>query len=65
MRASSELQFGALREGGDTREAESTVAKSLVGSIGWVRTRFDEGGEQLDRRRARGGLNPCARESQA
>ena len=33
--------------------------------IGWVRTRFGEGGGQLDRRRARGGLNPSARESQA
>ena len=30
-----------------------------------VSTRFGEGGGQLDRRRARGGLNPCARESQA
>ena len=30
MRASSELQFGALREGGGTREARSTVAESLV-----------------------------------
>ena len=30
MCASSELQFGALREGGGTREAESTVAESLV-----------------------------------
>ena len=29
MRASSELQFGALREGGGTREAGSTVAESL------------------------------------
>ena len=28
--ASSELQFGALREGGGTREAGSTVAESLV-----------------------------------
>ena len=26
---------------------------------------FGEGGGQLDRRRARGGLNPCARESRA
>ena len=34
-------------------------------SIGWVRTRYGEGGGQLDRRRARGGLNPCARESKA
>ena len=31
MRASSEPQFGALREGGGTREAGSTVAESLVG----------------------------------
>ena len=30
MRASSGLQFGALREGGGTREAGSTVAESLV-----------------------------------
>ena len=66
MRASSEPQFGALREGGGTREAGSTVAESLVVlSIGWVRLRFGEGGGQLDRRRARGELNPCARESQA
>ena len=30
VRASSELQFGALREGGGTRKAGSTVADSLV-----------------------------------
>ena len=30
MRASSEPQFGVLREGGGTREAGSTVAESLV-----------------------------------
>ena len=30
MRASSELKFGALREGGGTREVGSTVAESLV-----------------------------------
>ena len=30
VRASSEPQFGALREGGGTREAGSTVAESLV-----------------------------------
>ena len=30
MCASSELRFGGLREGGDPREAESTVAESLV-----------------------------------
>ena len=66
MCAPSELQFGTLREGGGTREAGGTVAESLVEcSIGWVRTRFGEGGGQLDRRRARGGLNPCARESKA
>ena len=34
-------------------------------SIGWIYTRFGEGGGQLDRRQARGGLNPCARESKA
>ena len=34
-------------------------------SIGWVRTRFGEGGGQLDHRRARGVLNPCAQESKA
>ena len=28
--ASSELQFGGLREGGGTREAGSTISKSLV-----------------------------------
>ena len=58
--------FGALREGGGTREAGSTVAERLVVlyRVG-VRTRFGEGGGQPDRRRARGGLNPCARESKA
>ena len=40
-----------------------TVGPFFLLSIGWVRTRFGEGGGQLDRRRARGGLNPCARES--
>ena len=34
MRASSESQFGALREGGGTREAGSTVAESLVALSG-------------------------------
>ena len=56
MRASSEAQFGALREGGGTREAGSTVAESLV-------VLDQVGTHQI--RRARGGLNPCARESQA
>ena len=37
----------------------------LYCSIGRVHTRLGEGGVQLDRRRARGGLNPCARESKA
>ena len=59
--------------GNGTREAGGTVGESLVGcrstrkrtvahSIGRVRTRFGEGGGQLDRRRARGMRNPCARE---
>ena len=47
--------------GVDTREAGRTVGKSLERSIGWVRTRLGEGGGQLDRRRAGGVLNPCAR----
>ena len=34
-------------------------------STGRVRPRFGESGGQLDRRRARGVLNPCARESNA
>ena len=38
-------------------------AEAVRGPFGWVRTRFGERGGQLDRRRARGGLNPCARES--
>ena len=33
--------------------------------MGWVRTRFGKGGGQLDRRRPRIMLNPCARESKA
>ena len=33
--------------------------------IGWVRTRFGEGGGQIDPRRARGVLNPGAIESKA
>ena len=58
MCASSELQFSTRREGGGTREARSTVAESLVVDYRVVRTRLGEGGVQLDRRRARGGLNP-------
>ena len=34
-------------------------------SVGSLRARFGEGGEQIDRRLARGVLNPCARESKA
>ena len=60
--------------GGGTQEAGGTVTESLVGSssmrkrtvaraIGRVSTRFGEGGEQLDRRRARAVLNSGARES--
>ena len=43
----------------------STRQCTVAGSIEPVNTRFDEGGGQLDRRRARGVLNPCARESKA
>ena len=42
--ASSELQFGALREGGGTREAGSTVAESLV-------VLYQVGTHQIRRRR--------------
>ena len=50
MCASSELQFGGLREGAGTREAGSTVAESLVVIyLVGIRTRFGEGGGQLDR----------------
>ena len=42
--ASSKLQFGALREGGGTREAGSTVAESLA-VLYWVGT------HQIQRRR--------------
>ena len=53
-----------------------SVAESLVGcgstrnftvarSIGLVSTISGESGGQLDRRRASGVLNPCARESKA
>ena len=44
MCPSSELQFGALREGGGTREAGSTVAESLV-------VRYRVGMHQIRRRR--------------
>ena len=57
VRASSELQFGARREGGGTREVGSTVAESLV-------VLYRVGTHQIRRRRraARSstsrGLNP-------
>ena len=65
MRASSELQFGVLQEvwqHARGREHCREEPGSAL-SVGWVRTRFDEGGGQLDRQQARGGLNPRARES--
>ena len=65
MCASSELQFGALREGGGKREAGSTVAESLV-----VLDRV--GTHQIRRRRraarsltSQGKADPSARESKA
>ena len=65
MHASSKLQFGALQEVA-AHERQGTLSRRVwKRSIGWVRTRFGEGGGQLDRRRARGVLNPCARESKA
>ena len=45
MCASSELQFGGLREGGGTREAGSTVAESLV-------VLYQVGTHQIRRRRS-------------
>ena len=74
--SSSELQCGALREEVARERQGGTVAGSLAGristhkrtvvrSIGRVRTRFGDGGGQLDRRRARGVLSPCARKSKA
>ena len=65
MRASSEFQFGALREVA-ARERQGALSwRAWKRSIGWVRTRFGGGGGELDRRRARGGLNPCGRVSKA
>ena len=65
MRASSELQFGALREVA-ARERQGALSRSASKrSIGWVRTRFGEGEGQLNRQGARGVLNLCARESKA
>ena len=60
-----ELQFGALREVVARDRQGPLSRRAWQRSIGWVRTRFGEGGGQLDRRGARGALNPCARESKA
>ena len=65
MGASSKLQFGTLLEMA-ARERQGALSRRVwQRSIGLVRTTFDEGGGQLDRRQARGVLNPCARESKA
>ena len=64
-RASSELQFGALREVAARERQEAMSRRAWERSIGWPRTRFGEGGGQLDRPRAGGVLHPCARESKA
>ena len=49
------------------RERQGALSQRVwwCSSTGWIRTRFVEGGGQLDRRRARRVLNPCARESKA
>ena len=65
VRASSELQFGALR-GVVARERQGALSRrAWWHSSGWLRTSFGEGGGKLDHRRARGVLNPNARESKA
>ena len=65
MLTSSELQFGALREVA-ARERQGALSRRVrQRSIGWVRTRFGEGGGQFNHRRARRMLNRCARESKA
>ena len=53
----------AFERRGGTREAGSNATESLV--AGWVRTRFSEGGGQLNRRRARRVLKHRAQESKA
>ena len=65
MCASSEFQFGALRQDGGTRETGCTVAESLV-------VLYRVGTHQIRRRRraarsstSQEGLDPCARESKA
>ena len=72
MRFSRAPIWSPSRVGG-TQEAESTIAESLVGhrsmrkrsvahSIGRVSTRYGEGEEQLDRRRAREARIRCMRQ---
>ena len=65
VRASSEFQCGSLREVVARERQEELSRRAWWRSIGWVCTRFGEGVRQLDRRRDRGMLNPCARESKA
>ena len=43
----------------------STWIRTVVSLIEYVSNRLGEGRRRLDRRRARGVLNPCARESDA
>ena len=65
MPASSSPQFGVLWEVA-ARERRGTLSRRAWRRfIGFVRTRFIKSGEQLDRRRARGVLNPCTRESRS
>ena len=45
------------------RERQGVLSRKAW-SVGYIRTRFCEGVRQLDRRRATGVLNPCARENQ-
>ena len=66
--ASSELQFGAIREVvASERQGHCCGNSGRVQqrSIGRVRARFGEGGGQLDRRPTREVLSLYARESKA
>ena len=67
MRAFSEFRFGALREvwrhARGREHCGGEPGSALSG--GYAPIRFGEGEGQLDCRRARGVLNPCARESKA
>ena len=65
VRAPSEPQFGALREVAACERQGALSRRAWQRPIEWVHTytRFGEVGGQLDRRRARGVLNPCAPES--